>query len=385
MSGLLVFSVIPTIILGPFAGVFADRWDPRNTLGITAALSVPLVLIPTILLVPVANGVTTRLELATVYSAVLLGSIAVQFLRPSSARLLRAVVQDQYLPRVASLTQTSASISILLGPAIAAPIFVAFGPMWGLLLNAISFCLAAAAFSCVRQPSSKEVEYSAPTSRGVLNELKEGVHFFQSSRVLSAVALCMVAAMMGASMVASLEVFFIIENLNSTEAFFGLLSAAEGVGMIVGGAFGVLIAPRVRMVQLLWISVASLGFVILIYSRLTTLWPALIVLVVMGVFSSLLSIALSPLIFQETPERYIGRVNALLNPLIFSGALIGMLSGGVLYSVLKGEIEIEFLLFTLGPLDSIFSLSALICIAAALYAKRSLAHEAGKKEARTRS
>src|SRR5215469_2499757 len=54
VSGVLVATTVPSILVGPFAGVFVDRWDKRRTMMVTSLLQAIVVA----LLLP-ASGIVT--------------------------------------------------------------------------------------------------------------------------------------------------------------------------------------------------------------------------------------------------------------------------------------------------------------------------------------
>src|SRR5262245_29685487 len=83
VSGVLIAVLAPVLLIGPFAGVFVDRWDRRRTMlradlaraGLVGSLVV-LVLLP-------AGTVPVSGQLAVGYAVVALASVAAQFFNPA--------------------------------------------------------------------------------------------------------------------------------------------------------------------------------------------------------------------------------------------------------------------------------------------------------------
>ena len=87
-----------------------------------------------------AEADAIRLSLTLI--VVILASAVVQFLRPASGVLSRDIVPEADRPRAAGLSQTAANVTMLVAPAVAAPVLIVFGPGIALALNAASFLVA---------------------------------------------------------------------------------------------------------------------------------------------------------------------------------------------------------------------------------------------------
>ncbi|HEX6507604.1 MAG TPA: MFS transporter, partial [Chloroflexota bacterium] len=85
VSGVLLAVMIPTVLLGPVAGAFVDRWDKRRTMiwmdGIRAGLIV--LLVPLTGLVPGMGSVPVGWQLTSIYAVVLLATTCSLFFGPS--------------------------------------------------------------------------------------------------------------------------------------------------------------------------------------------------------------------------------------------------------------------------------------------------------------
>jgi MFS family permease len=369
VSGLLAASALPTLIVGPIAGVFVDRWDPRTTI-IWSRLSSALLVLCSVAVSEV--NIPLIWKLGMIYLNVIVASIVAQFLFPSSARLLQAIVPASDLPRAASWLQGSASLTLLVGPALASALFALMGPMGGLIINAVAFAIGAGAAMLIL-PSRVATSPAHPLSVGtVLHGLKDGLTFFRSSPTLVSIAVCMTVAVMGASIVASLDVYFVSRNLGAPSALYGLLSTAQGVGMLAGAGLAVALVDRIDVANVMWVSVVAIGVSLIIYARLTAFWPAMAVIALLGVFVSFLPIALNAMVLRETSSQFIGRVVAIFGPLQRLGMIVGLVLGGTLYGFVLPDFHYEVIGVDIGPLDTIFSLAGAICVLAGLYARRNV-------------
>src|SRR5262249_21156119 len=159
--------------------------------------------------------------------------------------------------------------------------------------------------------------------------------YFVSNRVLTTVLITAMIAMLGGGALNALDIFFLTQNLHAPVHLYGALGATAGVGVLVGALGAGLIASRLRLERTFWLSAVALGLLILIYARLTSFAPALSLLFVIGLPEAAINVAVGPLVLGATPRALIGRVVAVLQPLIslasmLSMVLAGWLAGGAL-------------------------------------------------------
>src|SRR5581483_3033048 len=133
VSGVLLATSVPVLLVGPIAGVFVDRWNKRRTMLAMDALRVVLVLalLPATGLVPLPGldvaPISLGWKLGAVYAVVFLLNACGRFFRPASLALVGDLVPEDRQARAMGMVQTSASLAVLIGPALATPLLVAFG------------------------------------------------------------------------------------------------------------------------------------------------------------------------------------------------------------------------------------------------------------------
>src|SRR5215471_10970681 len=135
VSGVLAAQYIPVFLLGPLAGVFVDRWDRRQTMLISDLIRAGVATLP--LLAPAS------LRLQAIYASVFLISALGRFFLPAESGVLQVIVAEQQRMRAASIKQAIFAFSIIVGPALAAPLYFAVGPVLAMLINAVSYLVSA--------------------------------------------------------------------------------------------------------------------------------------------------------------------------------------------------------------------------------------------------
>lgn len=381
VSGLVIVASLPILLVGPLAGVFVDRWDKRRVMlamDAARAVIIALLLLATNLVpLPFLPGgrLTPFQQIGAIYAVVFLATACSQFFNPGRMALIRDLVPDAARARATGLMQTVQALAIVIGPALAAPLFFAAGAGWALVINAGSFLVSFAALLAVRAPHGSHS--AAPLAHGsahssVRGEFWAGVRFFASNRILMTLLVTIVLFMLGAGAVNTLDIFFVTQNLHTTPSLYGNLEAVYGIGSVVGALVASSIASRLRVARTFWISALLLGILFVIYSRLTGYVPALVVLFLVGVPNAAINVGAGPIIYQVTPRALLGRVSAILNPVatlasLLSAALAGYLDGVVLRNFHPTVAGVHF-----GPVDTIFAVSGILTILGALFARAGL-------------
>lgn len=138
-GGVVIASALPSLLISPLAGVFVDRWNRRTTMlwtDIIRACLVALFLLETLL---IANP---TILLASCFVILLLISCGSQFFIPARVAVVADIVSpEQHHQAYGSLQQASYFAQIV-GPSIAALLYVLPGPIWAIALNALSFLVS---------------------------------------------------------------------------------------------------------------------------------------------------------------------------------------------------------------------------------------------------
>jgi MFS family permease len=370
VSGVLLAVLVPTVLAGPWAGVFVDRWDKRRTMlwmdGLRAALIV--LLLPLTGVVPFfGTHPSIEWQLGCIYTIVVLATLCSLFFGPARVALIGDVVTPDDRARASGLGQMTKNLASLLGPPLAGPVFFTFGARWALVLNAGSFAFSLAMIALVRAPAA--AHSIAPGTQGdAWSEAREGLKFFRQSRVLVTVTVSAVILMSGAGCLEALDVFFVTHTLHASASLYGLMDAAIGAGSLVGAIGVSMLARRLNMARVFWVSMALASLGITLYSRMTSFAPALIVLFLAGVPAAGLNVAIMPLMLQVTPRELIGRVSGVLNPAVSLASVGGIGIAGLLAGTALHGFHAKWLGMTFGSIDTIFTAAGVLGLVASVYA-----------------
>lgn len=350
-SGALIATAGPVLVVGPLAGVFVDRWNRRRIM--LTADAARFVLILSLLAVPMLRQtVGVGGQLVFVYAVLAVCSCFAEFFDPSRLAVIGEIVPPPDQPKAGGQLTAAFSMAQIIGPPLAAPLLFGVGVQWALILNAASFAVS---FGCVWAISlPPEPVGEAPERAGFLTEFRAGIKFFAASRVLLAVALGIVIAMLGNGAINSLAVFFIPANLHLAASWIGAIVGSVGAGAVVGALSTGRLARHVRPQQLFWLSLIGCGVALIGFSRATGLAVALTLAVALGLSVGVLNAVVSPILLSVTPSRMLGRVSAVLSPLQQLASIVSMALAGTLASTVLRGFHADVAGVTFGPYDTVF-------------------------------
>lgn len=339
VGGVLVAQSIPTFALGPIAGVFVDRWNRKTTMVIADVARALIVIVP--LVVPDAW------RLPAIYASVFLASTFSRLFMPAKSGVTQVIVPEKQQPQAASISQALSAIALLIGPALASPLFFLVGPIFAVLINAASFLVSALCVQLIQ--ASKEVlhpyvygdsrqETTGGGIRPVLRELRDGIAFLLKTRVLVVIIIMGMLAMFGGGAVNTLDIVFVNQNLHTSSEFYGPLAAVGGAGMLLGAIVAGLIARRVEARFMLAGSIFLLGVGIIFYGLQTWFIMALVVSFIMSIPQGGLEVAIGPLLINSTPRTMMGRVMAVFETAMMGASLVSIALTGYLGQIMSVSV-----------------------------------------------
>jgi predicted MFS family arabinose efflux permease len=229
----------------------------------------------------------------------------------------------------------SAVIATVLGPGVAGVAVALVGPRVALFLPAIVMLLAAALLVRFVVPPVR----SAPTI-SVLADARAAIGYVWHNRVLRMLAGTMTVFNSGGGMLTVAIPFIVLQGLHGGSSTVGLLFAIMGAsGFLAGlvtGRFGT--ENREKHLMAICCMTTSAAFVLLALDRHKLVLVALIV--VIGIASGPLSVAMFSLRQRATEPQWFGRAFAVSMNLNFVGSPIGAAIAGAL---LTRSVALTFL------------------------------------------
>jgi MFS family permease len=315
---LLALQLGPAALVGVLGGPLVDRWS-RRTLMIAGDL-VRAAAVASLVLAP---GGPAFVHLCVV--AVCLGGFGALFAPSLQASLPNLLPPQQLLAANAVLSSTF-SFAVTAGPLIGGIVVAQLGPRPGFALNAASFAVSAALILAARVPR----QAASAVRLAPLRDLGEGMRHILRSPLTRSLLLVLGLVMLAAAFKAPLEPLFVLETLAARPEALGLVGAAWGLGMLVGGVLTPAAARRWPRQALISVAIGIVGAVILAGSQLEMLGGLLVLWLAGGAANAVGTIAHETLLQETTPDGLRGRVLAASDAILDGAFLFGALAGGVL-------------------------------------------------------
>jgi len=316
---------VPFLLFGLIVGVYADRWDRRRIL-----LIADLVRFIVLASVPLA-AFFHLLTLAQLYLVAFIAGTARVWFEVAHYSLVPALVSPNRAVEANSSLEVSEGVSSLVGPALGGLLIKVLGAANALLADALSFLLAAAAwFSLGPRPSE------ALTEVGWRAQLVAGLRWVRNNRVVLENTLSGLVLNVVFMAVTTVFVYYAQHELHFDAARTGLVLGLAGVGPIAIATLAPVLRRRLRLGQLLLAELFVIGplFALLDLAPVVSALPAfLLVALSIGLASGaaiLGRILLRSYVQAAVPPALLGRVNASIRVVAWSGVPVGALIGGTL-------------------------------------------------------
>jgi MFS family permease len=367
VSGLLLCTLAGTMLVGPVAGVFVDRWERRRTmLGTEVVRGVAVGALTLVMLMP-RHALPAGVWLGLLYVVVFLVNGAGQFFNPARVAVIGDIVPGEAdRTKAFGLGQATTATAAIVGPPLAAPLLFSVGVQWALLVNALSYVASYFAVRSVRLPAAEPV----PAPAGKASWRKDfavGLRMFAGNRFLVALLTMAVVAQLGSGALNALDIFFITDNLHAAPKLLGLVSMALGIGSVVGALLAGQVARILNPRNLCWFGMVLSGLFIGLYARQTHLAVALFAIFLVGVPLAALNAGVYPMMLAVTPKEYMGRMMAVFNPVNMAASTTSVVVAGFLASTVLRDFHGTVTGVHIGRIDTIFTVSALLIVAAGVY------------------
>ena len=341
IAGVFIVRLLPAVILGPFAGVIADRFDRRKLmvtcdfLRFALYLSIPIVgnyfwLYTATILVEIVTLFWSPAKEASVPNLVpktkLESANQVSLLASYGTAPIAALV-------FSILALFSGAINSILGnttPASAADI--------ALYINAISFAFCGYTVWRLKEMPAGPGVNSKQLSFG--RSLIDGFAFIKDSKVIRGLIFGMIGAFFAAGAVIGLARTF-VDDLKAGEAAYGVLFGSVFLGLALGISFGPRVFAQFTRRRLFGASLAISGLLLVTLSLVLNLVLAIFITIILGIFSGITWVTGFTMIGMEVEDEVRGRTFAFVQSLI-RVSLVLVLAVSPLIAAAIGEHTYSF-------------------------------------------
>jgi len=341
LSYVLAAQILPTLVFALVGGVFADRVAAQKVI---AAANV---------LIAVGEGGFGLLVLfghPRLWQMIVLETMTgagMAIFYPASQALLPRLVPDSLLQEASAMSRLAMNAAQMAGAAIAGVFVAATGPGWALATCGIGMFGTVPLLLAIRTPGAERAE-----RHNVLRDLRDGWSAFASRRWLWATTIqyCVVlAAWYGAFDV--LGPVVAREHLGGPAAW-GLITAADAVGLIIGGVIAMRLTVQRPIVWVVLIG-ATCAITPLALAALLPLPLICVAAVGLGISLEVMMVQWTVTMARNVPPDLLARVS--------SYDVLGAVSAMPLGALLAGPIAAA-----VGVPATQYGAAALIIVASAL-------------------
>ncbi|MGX5681495.1 MFS transporter [Schumannella luteola] len=302
---------LPTLLLGAWAGVIADRFPKRAVLLITQGLVGVFSLVLAVL------AITGSATLLSVYALVLGIGIVQVFDGPARSVFVNEMVGPRHLRNAISVNASIFHLGALLGPAISGALIVIVGSGWAIAINVGAAAVGILLLLSMRR-SELLVGPRAPSTKGQIREA--GRYILSKPTLFWTMVIVGFVAVFGVPMPTLLA--GIANSVYDTgPQGYGLYNTLAAVGALTGA----LVSARRSSLRLRTIVLGVLLYgVLLALAGAAPFYPMFLVVLVFVGFSRLLVMTAAETMVQFSSNLAIrGRVMAFWGIVLVGGQAIG--------------------------------------------------------------
>lgn len=364
VGGVTIATTVATLVAGPAAGVFVDRWNRKRVMMISDLLRAALIAI--VLAIPmVGQHWPMAAKLTLIYAVIVLTSIVSAAASTAGFAVFAEAIPASYRARAFSLSQATMSTAAVIGPPLAAPLLFGVGPAWGLVVDVASFVIS---FALVRRVAVEPVQREAAEEPNFWRELAAGIRMMAGSRILFVTVVATAVFMFGASAFNVLDVYFVTDTLRAPAGWLGFLFAGFDLGSVVGALIAGWILARAKMLGVFSYGIVVAGVMLLGYALSTTFAGAMIFLTLAGLPLAVVNVAISPIMLEHTPEEFLGRIGSVFRTSTQAFSLVAMALTGYLASGPLSHFHVHRFGVQLDRVNVIFIGAALTVLASGVAA-----------------
>jgi MFS family permease len=309
---------LPGVLAGPASGAIADRFARRSVLLVTTGIQTAVALGLW------ALWVSDTASPGNLVAVLVVSSVAGNINITAWQSFVPSLVPPDALLGAVRLNSVQFTAARAVGPALGGAVLARFGPSVAFMANAVSFVFVVAALLVVR-PRSTPV---AARGESIMRQFGEGVRYMRQQAAMWQPLVTILVVSFLPSALVQLAPAFAEEQFDTSQAGYGLLVAAYGVGSVLGSVLIAAHADRGRRSAAALVGLAGSISGVLLLAATTSLPVGLVGLFVMGASYVTITISLNTSIQIRVDEVFRGRAVSLYLMAMLTGLPLGALALG---------------------------------------------------------
>ena len=315
---MLMATVVPSIVVGLFAGVLVDRFNRKKIMLVSDLIRALLsFLIPFLV-------VRNQLWL---YLIVMLSGTVGQFFNPAHESVLPEIAGENNLAKANSLMAISGFASTAIGFALCGWITSRYPLQWAFYLDALTFVFS---FLCLMQiPIARLQTRDRTNFHTVLENFQSGRKYVLGNAPLRSLMGVTVPVFLAFGLWNALLLPFTLHMLHASSLDYGIQQGLTSVSFIAGSLAVMKLGGRVKEGQWMIISFIGMGVVGVYYALSADIPLAIVLVAITGLFNAPYSVARRLLIQRNTTREIRGRINSVFFVVRDIAYITGMAAAGL--------------------------------------------------------
>ena len=345
--GLIAFSeLLPTVIIGPFAGAIADRFDRLRLFKISQILAMAQSVV--LFALTATNSITVELLLGlTLYLGAVYG-----FAQPVRLALIPSLIRRADVHAAIACNSLLFNLARFVGPALAGIVIVTWDTAPAFAINSLSYCALLYAATLL-QPKEDQIGHKQFGS--MLSGIKDGVYYaFNQPAIRATLILFAITAAFGRPF-AELLPGFAADVFARGALGLAWLTSSVGFGAIIAGIYLSQQRDIKGLRRLVVLNTGLFGLALIAMVSTKLFWFGVPAAALAGFSMVVCAVGAQSLIQNAVDSAMRGRVLSLYGLVFRAGVAVGSLTIGTLAE--------DF------GLPWPVAVGALVCVAAALIAR----------------
>lgn len=326
-GAMVVVQTVPRIALSSVAGVWADRWDRKQTMVLTDLVRALFLLL--------LLGVRSSEWLWAIYAVAFAEAAVSQFFDRARDALLPGLVEAQALTAANALDGATGPLIRLVAPALGGALLALLGVTFLILVDVASYLASAVLILLIslppRHPDSRTVAGRAEKSAvgAAWADWRSGVREIVGEPILRALFLIGGLVLVGYGMITVLLVLFARDVLQGSALVFGWLVTAQGIGGLLGAIGTDRLAKLLSPARIVGLGLVATGLLYLLVANVPRVAVDVALVAVVGLPIAGYWVSARTLLQTCTPDAYRGRVFGAYETISSLTTLVGIgLAGG---------------------------------------------------------
>lgn len=337
----LICSIIPRVLLAPFAGYAADKYSKKKIVIIAQLCSV--LAVGGLLTVSLTIG----LSLMAIYTTTCILSITSLFSSVTFSASIANLIDENRIQKAMSFNQMSLSIATIGGPAVGGLLFGLVPMPIFLVLHIVGYAIAVVLEATMdfKLFTKKTTEILDEKKETMIQSIKAGIQYLKQHRILTVIIW---VALLINFLFGAFEVgysFILIEKLKVESTHFGITEGALSIGVLGASIYlssrkdmkFPLVASK-RGIIIMGILMAGIALplvVTLSYFGIVSYY--MVVMFAFGVTMVFVNTPIGVMMQKRVDEEYRGRVFGILETMAMALTPLGMVIFGFLYDIVPAQ------------------------------------------------